>query len=136
MNLSPYVFFNGNCRAALTRYGEIFGAEPMLMTADGMPEDIPVPEERRNWIMHGMVSVNGGTLMASDDVFDNSAPMAGCAIQLNYATAAEAKSVFDQLAEGGEITMPWEATFWSAGFGTLTDRFGIKWMVGTDEATP
>jgi PhnB protein len=26
--------------------------------------------------------------------------------------------------------MPFQKTFWSAGFGMLTDRFGTPWMVG------
>ena len=34
---------------------------------------------------------------------------------------------------GGEVTMPWEPTFWSAGFGALRDKFGVGWMIGSDE---
>ena len=134
MSLSPYVFFNGSCRAALTFYGEIFGSTPELMDASGMPPDIPVPEDRKDWIMHGSVPVAGGVLMASDDVFDESAPMAGCGVQVDMPTAADGKAVFDALAEGGQVRMAWEPTFWSAGFGTLTDKFGIRWMIGTSEA--
>lgn len=134
MSISPYVFFKGTCRDALARYAEIFGGEPMLMTAESMPPEVPIDADKRDWIMHGMLGVNGGMLMASDDIFGETDAMAGCAVQLNYATAAEAKAIFDQLAEGGTTTMAFEATFWSAGFGTCTDAFGIRWMVGTDEA--
>ena len=75
--------------------------------------------------------------MASDSIFEDMPAMAGCAVQLNYATAAEAKAIFDQLTEGGTVTMPWAATFWSAGFGTVTDAFGVCWMVGcTEEPSP
>ncbi len=28
--------------------------------------------------------------------------------------------------------MPFAETFWSPGFGSLVDRFGIPWMVNTD----
>lgn len=134
MNIAPYVFFNGTCREALNWYATIFGTVPNLMSAEDMPSEFPVEPDKRSWIMHGMLPVNGGTLMASDNLFGESAVMEGCAIQLNYATAAEAKAIFDQLSAGGEITMAWEATFWSAGFGTCTDRFGIRWLIGTDEA--
>ncbi|NBD30827.1 MAG: VOC family protein [Alphaproteobacteria bacterium] len=133
MTISPYLFFNGNCRDALNRYGEILGARPEIMDASGMPPEFPVPDERRDWVMHGNLKTASGTIMASDNIMGTSDPMAGCAVQLNYATAAEAKAIFDQLAEGGEITMAWAPTFWSAGFGTLTDRFGVRWMVGCDE---
>jgi len=136
MSLCPYLFFNGTCREALRFYGEVFGTTPEIMDASGMPPEYEVPEDRKGWVMHGHLAIGGGMLMASDNVTGTSPPMAGCAVQVNLPSAAEAKTVFDKLAEGGEITMPWTPTFWSAGFGTLTDRFGIPWMVGTDEAAP
>ena len=134
MSLGPYVFFNGTARQALERYAEIFGSEaPVLMDANGMPPEFDVPPERRKWIMHGHVDVAGGVLMASDSIMEPSAPMAGCSVQVSLDTAAEAKCVFDQLAEGGEVTMAWAPTFWSAGFGMLTDAFGVRWMVNCEE---
>lgn len=39
-----------------------------------------------------------------------------------------------ELADGGEVTMPFGATFWSPGFGACTDRFGVPWMVDTEPA--
>ena len=60
--------------------------------------------------------------------------MSGCSVSLSLTTRDQAQSVYDRLAHGGEVQMPFAPTFWSAGFGTLTDRFGVKWMIGTDEA--
>ena len=134
MTICPYLFFNGNCREALTYYGEVFGTTPEIVDCSGMPPEFPVPEDRRHWVMHGKMAVGGGMLMASDSVFEEMPAMAGCSVQLNYATAADAKAVFDHLADGGTVTMAWAPTFWSAGFGALCDRFGIRWMVGCDEA--
>jgi PhnB protein len=37
--------------------------------------------------------------------------------------------VFAALADGGEIQMPIEATFWSPAFGMCIDKFGTPWMV-------
>ncbi|KAF1706362.1 VOC family protein [Pseudoxanthomonas sacheonensis] len=49
---------------------------------------------------------------------------------------AEAKRLFDALAEGGEIQQPLMPTFFSSSFGMLTDRFGVSWMVVVpDQAT-
>jgi PhnB protein len=42
--------------------------------------------------------------------------------------------VLGELADGGEITMPFSVTFWSPGFGACTDRFGVPWMVDTEPA--
>ncbi|MDI5920069.1 hypothetical protein QLQ86_04605 [Halomonas sp. LR5S13] len=35
----------------------------------------------------------------------------------------------NRLLEAGVI-MPFGATFWAQGFGMLTDRFGVPWMIG------
>lgn len=43
-----------------------------------------------------------------------------------------ARRIFDALAEGGRVTMPFEATFWSPGFGMAVDRFGTRWMVNAE----
>ena len=48
---------------------------------------------------------------------------------LQQRAAMSGSRVFDALAEGGEIQMPFEATFWSPGFGMLADRWGTPWMV-------
>lgn len=131
MTLSPYLFFNGNCREALTHYGQVFGTTPILMEPSEAP-DFPVEDDKKHWIMHGMVPIAGGMLMASDDFMGSSPQMAGCAVSAGFETAEEARAVFDKLAEGGEVMMDFAATFWSEGFGMLTDRFGTTWMVGCD----
>ncbi|WP_419907769.1 VOC family protein [Hoeflea sp.] len=134
MTPTPYLFFNGQCAEAIAAYAEIFGGEILeQMPASGMPPEIPVAEERKGWIMHSRMRIGDGELMASDNIMGESAQMDGSSVMLSFPTAAEGKAAFDQLAEGGEIQMAWEPTFWSAGFGTLTDRFGIRWMIGTDE---
>ena len=45
--------------------------------------------------------------------------------------ATEARRVFDGLSEGGKVGMAFGPTFWSPGFGSLTDRFGVPWMINT-----
>ena len=47
---------------------------------------------------------------------------------------AECERIFNSLAEGGTVTMPFGKTFWSAGFGMCVDRFGIPWMVNCEQA--
>jgi PhnB protein len=37
--------------------------------------------------------------------------------------------MFDALSVGGDVRMPWQPTFWSSGFGMVSDRFGMPWMV-------
>jgi PhnB protein len=60
--------------------------------------------------------------------------MSGFSVAYHSEDAAEARRVFDALAEGGVTTMPFAETFWSPGFGMLTDRFGTPWMINTNPA--
>lgn len=52
-------------------------------------------------------------------------------MSLGVKSTAEGRRIFDALAEGGQVTMPFGETFWSPGFGMVTDRFGTPWMVNT-----
>lgn len=133
MSFHPYLMFGGNCREAFTRYQEIFGGELNLLTMADMPpsEEAP-PGANPDLIMHAALTIDGNLLMASDDPTEGfSAPQG---IQVNYATAdvADAKRVFEALAEGGTVTMPIAETFWSPSFGMCVDRFGIPWMVNAE----
>lgn len=131
---TPYLFFNGDCAEAIAFYAEVFGGEIIgRMPASELPAEFAVPEDRRDWVMHSTIKIGNGQIMASDNIMGTSDKMAGASVSMIYSTAAEAKAIYDRLADGGEIQMPFSPTFWSAGFGTLTDRFGIKWMVGTDQ---
>ena len=131
----PYLFFDGACREAMTAYAEIFGGrvETMMTAAEMPPGEMPVPEDRKGWIMHAAVVFDAGMLMASDDLSGQSGPMAGCSVHMALPTAAEGAAVFGRLVEGGEVGMPYGATFWTPGFGTLRDRFGVRWMISTTE---
>ena len=43
-------------------------------------------------------------------------------------TRAETERLFHALAEGGKVEMPLLDMFWGAYFGSLSDKFGIRWM--------
>ena len=58
----------------------------------------------------------------------------GIALALEVADDAEAKTRFEALAEGGQITMPLMPTFWTSSFGMVNDKFGVGWMVSVKAA--
>ena len=45
---------------------------------------------------------------------------------------AEGKRIFDTLARGGKVVMPFEKTFWAESFGMVVDRFGIPWSINCE----
>ena len=132
MPFHPYLMFGGNCREAFTRYQEIFGGELVLLPMSEMPSDEPVPADQADLILHAALMFEGHLLMASDDPTGNFNGVQG--MHVNYATAdvAEAKRVFEALADGGEVTVPLAETFFSPAFGMCVDRFGTPWMVSAE----
>lgn len=49
---------------------------------------------------------------------------------------AEAERIFSALAEGGEVFMPMQETFFATRFAQLRDRFGINWMIIHERPIP
>lgn len=129
MNPTPYVMFeNGQCREAMAFYAGLFGGEvEMMMTVAEAPMDMPGANP--DWIMHGAVEFDGGMLFGCDDVMGRFDRMTGCSIMMPVPEVEKGRGIFEALADGGEVSMPYQATFWSPGFGTLRDRFGINWMI-------
>jgi PhnB protein len=128
--LDAYVFFNGNCAEAMRFYERTLGGKLDMMTHAESPIADQVPPGSADRIMHARLTIDGRNLMASDSMVGQPyGGMKGFSLALAYPTAAEAKRVFDALAEGGQVTMPLQKTFWAEAFGMLTDRFGTPWMV-------
>ena len=132
--IQPYLFFNGNCEAALEFYKSALDARvDMVMRYSDSPEPCQegmVPAGYENKVMHASFHVGDTPIMASDGCGDTSA-FAGFSLSLAVATEAEADKYFNALAERGEVAMPLDKTFWSPRFGMLKDKFGMGWMINT-----
>lgn len=133
MQITPYLNFNGTCAEALEFYGGALGAKTLMMQ---YYRDLPDPQDWAkgldDLVLHARIEIGGNLIMASDSPPSFYKAPAGISIQTSWPDVASAQAAFDALAEGAEITMPFGETFWAAGFGSLTDRFGIPWMVNCD----
>lgn len=49
-------------------------------------------------------------------------------------TLDEVTTIWDALADGADVIEPLAASPWSPGFGMLTDRFGVTWVVDVQPA--
>lgn len=129
MQLAPYLFFDGTCEEALSFYAAALGGKVSEINryADS-PMGEKLPPEHGNRIMHATFTAPGVTLMASDGS-DADGEMKRVSLSLATADRDEGARVFDALAAGGTVTMPYSKQFWGASFGMLVDRFGIRWMV-------
>jgi len=130
MQVNPYLFYNGNCEAALKFYQKVLGARiEQTFTYDSASEPMPMPPEWNKKIMHAKISIDGEVIMASDAPPGNFHQPQGFSVSLQVEDPADAARRFKALAEGGSINMPFEKTFFSKGFGMCVDQFGIPWMV-------
>ncbi len=127
-----YLFFGGQCEEALDYYAATLGTETaskMLFSQspNPMPEGILAPgfEDK---VMHAEFKIGEVSIFASDGVSGESA-FAGFSISVGYDDKEEAERVFQALASQGTITMPLAPTFFSPLFGSVTDKFGVDWMI-------
>lgn len=134
MKLIPYLTFDGDATEAFERYAEIFGGDfTYRLTFGESPFASKMPPETHDKVMNGRLRVGKNMLMASDNHQGNYAPPRGVSLCVSVGELGEAKRIFGELAEGGEVRMPFEKTFWSVGFGMVADRFGISWMVNCEQ---
>jgi len=55
----------------------------------------------------------------------------GMGVTVAADTKDEAQRIFDALAEGGSVQIPFGEQPWSKGFGLLNDRWGVTWVIDT-----
>ena len=137
---APYLKFPGHAAEAFAAYAEIFGGKLETSRFSDIPPGAGAPElppEQREWLLHARLqSVDGGVLMGSDappQFADPTEPdghrQSGVSVPVSRPDAAAAGALFDRLAEGGTVTMPFGETFFAKDFGMCRDRFGTHWMV-------
>lgn len=141
-SVTLYLNFPRSTEAAFMFYKEVFGGEfeggiarmGDVPTMEGQP---PLSEEDKNLVMHVCLPIlNGFQLMGTDappSMGFNVTPGNNIYINLLTDTRAETDALFAKLGEGGMVEMPMQVMFWGDYFGSLTDKFGVKWMFNCSE---
>jgi PhnB protein len=83
--------------------------------------------------MHMEFQVGDSVIMASDGRCSNQPTFQGFGLTLSYPDKAGVEKAFTGLKEGGQVVMPLDKTFFAEQFGMVTDRFGIMWMLITEQ---
>jgi len=137
--INPYLTFNGNCEEAFNFYKSVFGGDfPYVGKFKDMPAnpEYPVAEEEMEKIMHISLPISNETvLMGSDSskAFGKATVIGNnITISINTKSVEEVTRIYNDLSEGGKVSMPLNKTFWGAYFGQFTDKFGIPWMVNCE----
>ncbi len=138
-----YLNFDGNCMQAFDFYKSVFkkdfqfvGKFDEMPSYEGAP---PVSDDLKGKIMHISLPISKETILMGSDTGGewSSSFKQGNNFSISVGTKSieEADEIFNALADGGEITMPIEKTFWESYFGMLTDKFGIAWQVSCELAS-
>ena len=142
---TTHLNFHGTARQALDFYRSVFGGEVTAATYGqfGMPEGVPGFDK----IVFGQLEAATGIRLMAYDIPGQDDPdpaaTAGSTHRENGATITdrtffqslragsldELRGYWDGLAEGATVVEPLAASAWSAGFGMLTDRFGVTWVL-------
>jgi PhnB protein len=134
LQVTPYLFFDGNCEAAIHFYAQCFGGNiAMMMRHSDAPAGTPIPEGSGKLIMHARLELPGGqVLMASDEMPGQPHQVEGFRVSLSVKEVAEAERLYHALSQDGTVVMPLQPTFWSARFAMFADRFGTPWMINCE----
>lgn len=135
--VSTYLNFERSTEEAFLFYKSVFRSEfigPInrFGALPPNPSHPPMSEEDKNLVMHVELPILGGHILMGTDA---PASMGFTLTQGNHVyinlepdTRAETDRLFRELAEGGTVEMALQEMFWGGYYGSLTDRFGIKWM--------
>ncbi len=126
--LNPYISFDGDARQAMEFYERVFGGTLTLNTfGEFGAQDSPDADK----IMHGMLETGSGfTLMGADTPQGmEHNPGSNVAVSLSGDDADDLRGYWEQLSDGGAVSVPLEKQMWGDEFGMCVDQFGIGWMV-------
>lgn len=142
--------FHGQAREALVHYASVFGGKAVIATyADfGMPAGLPDADR----VVFGQVTADSGFSVMAYDVpraagsTEPSVP-AGSArtstrrehghtftdspffVSVRGDDVDEVAALWEGLAAGATVVEPFGPSQWAPGFGMLTDRFGVTWIL-------
>ena len=132
--MNPYFVFNGETKEAVKLYAKVFNAKNVTISTFGdlppNPEH-PVPAEAKDLVMHALIELEEGKMMFPDTYPGSQQVTIGDNITIAYFSKdeEEIQTIFNSLAEGGNVTMPLQETFWSKCYGQVTDKFGVLWQL-------
>ena len=140
--VSTYLNFLRNTEEAFDFYKSVFGGEFVggisrfgdIPPTKDMP---PLPEADKRLVMHVALLILGGHLLMGTDApesmgfkltFGNNVY-----INLEPDTREETNRLFKALCDGGNVETQLQDMFWGDYYGSLTDKFGVRWMFNCGE---
>jgi PhnB protein len=130
MSMRPNLNFAGHAADVLAHYRAALGGELEIMRFADSPAAEFAPPEWGDKIMYGRLRTPFGEVDVMDAPPGRASEIGGnVAIAIDVDDEEHAARIFADLADGGTVLMPFEATFFARKFGMTADKFGVRWMV-------
>jgi uncharacterized glyoxalase superfamily protein PhnB/uncharacterized protein YndB with AHSA1/START domain len=137
--VATYLNFPGNTEEAFLFYRSVFKTEfagKGIQRFGDIPAEVghpPIADKIKKMVLHVELPITGNhILMATDAPKEMGFTLTqgnNMHICIEPETREEAKRIFEELSNGGNITMPLKDMFFGAYFGEFSDKFGINWMI-------
>lgn len=141
--VSTYLNFSRQTEEAFNFYRIVFGTE---FSGDGFKrfKDVPpaggmplIAPPDQNLIMNVSLPIHGGHRLMGSDMPESLGFTLhkgnNVCIFLNVDTRVETSRLFSALAQGGVVEQELLDMFWGKYYGSVTDKFGVKWMFSCSE---
>jgi PhnB protein len=135
MRLVINLAFDGQCEAAFRFYERCLdGKIVTMMTHGAAPAGSQAGAEWADKIFHATLRIGDAELMGGDVPPGQYQNPAGFCVTIQIKGVDDAERIFSALSENATVTMPMQETFWAARFGTLTDQFGVPWIINCENS--
>ena len=115
MKLSVYLNYAGNCEQAFRFYEQHLGGRITMLQRHGQqPEQSRVPADLANAVLHARIEIGDTVVMGAD--IPGAEPMRSAYLTLIVGEVEEAERIYALLAEGGQIFMQMEESFFAKRF--------------------
>jgi PhnB protein len=130
MRLYTHINFGGDCEEAFRFYEKHLGGKiTMIMHKDELPPGADRPPGPPSAVIHVNMDVAGGQLIGNDVPAEVFKPIRSSYLYLSVDSSEEAERIYNAFAEGGEVTIKMQETFFATRFVQLRDKFGVLWTI-------
>jgi PhnB protein len=129
MQVSQFLFFDGDCRQAMTFYQSCLGGDLALSPVSETPMAAAFPASMHSRIINARLVGNGLDFSACDWMRPNESFTRGnmnC-MYISGDSRAETKKQFELLSQNATVTDPLKEEPFGL-YGALNDQFGVRWM--------
>ena len=127
MRLDIYLNYRGNCEQAFRFYEQHLGGRITQIVRHAQQPNPNVAADWKEKVLHARIEIGTTVLMGAD--IPNAEPMRSAYLTLTLDRETDAERLYALLADGGEIFMKMEKTFFANRFAMLRDKFGTSWML-------